>query len=198
MLLLMAPVLVPVLVHSYGGLEVEDCPRAAAELFADAGPPDSKRDAWMREAFQAEQWAEGRFTGGDAAIDCSFLVVRSYDAKRLYHRPYNSLAEGAAGGSRLEWISSGSGRIPIHLVQYESGDPARLTGYLLVYNSRPVAHPYSAQLAAFPLQLLSGARPMTLFLISATGPRPEWPAIGGQVRQWLAAQWQRYRTACSL
>jgi hypothetical protein len=39
---------------------------------------------------------------------------------------------------------------------------------------------------------------MTLFLISATGPRDAGPAIGSQVRQWLAAQWQRYRTACSL
>ena len=157
--------LIPVVVHSYFQTEIDDCksPRAFVPESAQASPSGGSRDGWMRERFQSSQWNEGSFFRDGLRFD--FSIIRSYDAKRLYHRPENSLVEHAIVERRgIEWVQAHSGALPIHRAYYGNTDPAILVAYLLVYRSSPIASPYWPQLRAAPVQVFSGLRPMTLFL----------------------------------
>jgi len=190
--------LIPVVVHSYLQVEIDDCkaPKALVPEPAQASDSDGSRDAWMRERFQSSQWQEGDFFRYGLRFD--FSIIRSYDAKRLYHRPENHLVQHAVVQRRgIEWVQADSGALPIHRAYYGDTGPAILVSYLLVYRSSPVANPYWTQLRAAPVELFSGRRPMTLFLIQARGSRSSLPEMEKVEREWLLSLWDRYRTACA-
>jgi hypothetical protein len=190
--------LIPVVVHSYIQVQIDDCkaPSAFVAESAQAEHSGGSRDAWMRERFQSFQWDEGSFFRDGLRFD--FSIVRSYDAKRLYHRPETSLVQHAIVNSRgIEWVRADSGALPIHRAYYGDTDPATMVAYLLVYRSSPVASPYWPHLRAASVQLFTGRRPMTLFLIQARGsPRSlrEMEKVG---REWLLTSWEKYRSACT-
>jgi len=190
--------LIPVVVHSYIRVQVDDCgnPSALLPQFDPAYGPSSKRDAWMRDRFQSSQWQEGSFSQDGLRLD--FSIVRSYDAKRLYHRPENSLVEEQAVVERrvIEWVQDGSGSLPIHRAYYGDTDPAIAVAYLLVYRSAPVASPYWPQLRAAPAEVVTGSRPMTLFLVQARGSPARLPEMEKIEREWLLSSWRNYRSAC--
>jgi len=191
--------LVPVVVHSYLNVRIEDC-KAAARVFVQQSTPASessrKRDAWMREQFEAFQWREGSFVKGGQRFD--FSILRSYDAKRLYHRPENYFADRAFVRERgMEWVATDSGAVPLHRVYYDDPSGAVLVAYLLVYRSSPVANPYWAQLRAAPVELFSGRTPMTLFLIRAHGAPGTLRVMENVGREWLLSSLGDYRSACS-
>lgn len=192
------PVLIPVLVHSYGDFRADDC-KNPAELFTKFGErgADEAHELAMRTNWNAVQWQEGAVRTLDSRWRCNFAVVRSYDPKRLYHNPEIFFVKGAAPDRRaVEWLANGSDRLPIHRAYYEADESAILVAYLLVYNARPVDNPYLAQLSSFPLQLLAGRRPMTIFFISGRGPRSEFDVMERLGREWLLAAWERYGAAC--
>jgi hypothetical protein len=187
-----------VVVHSYLNLEIDDC--KAARLLVPQSVPASdssrKRDAWMRDQFEASQWHEGSFVKDGQRFD--FSILRSYDAKRLYHHPENYFANRAfVRERRIEWVSTHSGAVPIHRVYYSDPNAAVLVAYLLVYRSSPVASPYWAQLRAAPVELFSGRTPMTLFLIQARGAPGTFPVMENVGREWLVSSLGNYRSACS-
>ena len=161
--------LIPVVVHSYLQVEIDDCkaPWAFVPESAQASDSGGSRDAWMRERFQSSQWQEGSFFRDGLRFD--FSIIRSYDAKRLYHRPETSLVEHAIVETRgIEWVQADSGALPIHRAYYGDTDPAILVAYLLVYRSSPVASPYWAQLRAAPVELFSWPPSDDSFLDSGT------------------------------
>lgn len=191
--------LIPVVVHSYFHTEIDDCKAPGAFLpeSAQALHAGGSRDAFMRERFQSPQWDEGSFTKDGMRFD--FSIVRSYDAKRLYHRPENTLVEHSLVVSRraIEWAQADSGAVPIHRAYYGNTAPAIAVAYLLVYRSSPVASPYWPQLRAAPVELFTGRRPMTLFFIQARG----WPSSTQEMetveREWLLSAWEKCRSACT-
>jgi hypothetical protein len=189
---------IPVVVHSYLRVEVDDCKAAGAFMpeSAQASHSGGKRDAWMRERFQSSQWQEGSFFKDGLRFD--FSIIRSYDAKRLYHLPENSLVEHvfAVKSREIEWVRADSGPLPIHRAYYGDMDPAILVAYLLVYRSSPVASPYWPQLRAAPVELFSGRCPMTLFLIQARGSPRRLREMEEVQREWLLSSWKKYRSAC--
>ena len=190
--------LIPVVVHSYFRVEIDDCkaPWAFVPESAQASDSGGSRDAWMRELFQSSQWDEGSFFRDGLRFD--FSIIRSYDAKRLYHRPENSLVEHAIVERRgIEWVRADSGALPIHRAYYGDTDPAILVAYLLVYRSSPVASPYWPHLRAAPVELFSGRRPMTLFLIQARGSPGSLREMEKVGREWLLSSWEKYRFACT-
>ncbi|MGA7462514.1 MAG: hypothetical protein WBW69_19930 [Candidatus Korobacteraceae bacterium] len=191
--------LIPVVVHSYFHLEIDDCKTPLALVQEPAHPSDAgaKRDAFMRDRFQSSQWQEGSFSKDGLQFD--FSIVRSYDAKRLYHRPENSLVEHSAIVDRrdLVWVEADSDAMPIHRAYYGDTDPAILVSYVLVYRSVPVASPYSAQLRAAPVEVFSGRRPMTLFLIQGHGSPSRLQEMEKVEREWLLSSWEKYRSACA-
>ena len=190
--------LIPVVVHSYLRVEIDDCkaPWAFAPELAQPSGSGGRRDALMREQFQSFEWHEGSFSQDDLRFD--FSIIRSYDAKRLYHRPENSLVKHALVKSRgMEWLTTDSGALPIHRAYYGDTDPAILVAYLLVYRSSPVASPYWAQLRAAPFLLFTGSHPMTLFLIQARGSPGRLREMEGVEQEWLRSSWEKYRSACT-
>jgi len=190
--------LIPVAIHSYFRAEIDDCkvPRAFMPESAQASGSRGSRDAWMREFFQSSQWEEGSFVRDGMRFD--FSIIRSYDAKRLYHRPETSLVERAIVERRgIEWVRADSGALPIHRAYYSETDPAIVAAYLLVYRSSPVASPYWAHLRAAPVELLSGRRPMTLFFIQARGSPGSLREVEKAEREWLLSSWEKYRSACT-
>jgi len=191
--------LIPVVLHSYFHVKIDDCKAPSALISGPASASDNggKRDAFMRDRFESSQWQEGSFSKD--GLQFNFSVVRSYDAKRLYHRPENSFVEHSAIVDRrdLEWVEGNSGKLPIHRAYYGDTDPAILVSYILVYHSSPVASPYSAQLRAAPVELISGPRPMTLFLIQAHGSPTSLQEMEKLEREWLLASWEKYRSACA-
>jgi hypothetical protein len=191
--------LIPVVVHSYLKVEIDDC-KAARVLVpesAQVSHSGGSRDAFMRERFQSSQWHEGSFFSEGQRFD--FSIIRSYDAKRLYHRPENSLVEHAfvVQSREIEWVRADFGPLPIHRAYYGDTDPAVLVAYLLVYRSSPVASPYWPQLRAAPVELFTGRRPMTLFLIQAHGSPRSIRKMEEVEREWLLSSWEEYRSACT-
>jgi hypothetical protein len=190
--------LIPVVVHSYIQVESDDCkaPWVFMPKSAQASDSGGSRDAWMREFFESSQWREGSFFKDGLRFD--FSIIRSYDAKRLYHRPETSLVEHANVERRgIEWVGAGSGALPIHRAYYFDTDPAIVVAYLLVYRSSPVASPFWVHLRGAPVELLSGGRPMTLFLIQARGSRGSLGEMEKVEREWLLSSWEKYRSACT-
>lgn len=190
--------LIPVVVHSYFRAEIDDCkaPRAFVPESAQASHSGGSRDAWMRELFQSSQWDEGSFLREGLRFD--FSIIRSYDAKRLYHRPETSLVERAVVERRgMDWVNTDSGVLPIHRAYYGATDPVIVAAYLLVYRSSPVASPYWPQLRAAPVQLLSGRRPMTLFFIQARASPSSLREMEKVERDWLLSSWEKYRSVCT-
>jgi len=190
--------LIPVVVHSYLHLKTDVCKggRHFIPQSTPASPSEEKRDAWMRETFHSAQWYEGSFVRDELHFD--FSVVRSYDAKRLYHRPENYFAERAFVKSRdIEWLPTGSAKVPIHRTYYGNAEPATVVAYLLAYHSSAVANPYLAQLRAAPAELLGGQYPMTLFLIQAHGPPDRFDQMETIAREWLLSAWATYRSTCT-
>lgn len=191
--------LVPVVVHSYLQLEINDCQDARAFIPAPPLTSDAakRRDSWMRERFQSSQWHEESFVKDGLRFDVS--IIRSYDAKRLYHFPENSLVEHTlfVEGRRVDWAPGDSSPLPIHRAYYNNTNPAVMVAYLLVYRSSPVASPYWAQLRAAPVELFSGRDPMTLFFIKARGTPGRLPEMETIGREWLRSAWANYRSVCT-
>jgi hypothetical protein len=150
----------------------------------------------MWDRFRAVEWADGAFVETDPPLQLEFVIVRSYDPKRLYHRPESYFRGRTINAQILKSVTRDTKSTPIHVVRYERPDLAQVVAYLLVYNSKAVGNPYLAQVAAFPSQLLTGAKPMTIFLVFGSAPRTAAQALEDRAAAWLADAWKRYESAC--
>jgi hypothetical protein len=204
----------PTWLHWTSRLDVEDCADPAALLAIDGAESrsaESLREAapgvrlGQREAFLAHasadgRWAEGRIPlAGGEGLD--FVVVRSFDAKLLYHWP----------AARMHWERGGSLRVdrneletveslPVHRSYYDNIDSVSqrrwVVAYLLVYDASPVSNPYLAQLLSAPLQLVRGRTPMWLFFISGRVEASRKESAEQAARRWLVSAWERYASVC--
>ena len=189
---------IPVVLHRYVGLEVDDCARSAELLprSRDAsGVTD--REATLAQRFRATRWSEGEISG---PTPLRFTHLATYDARRAYYRPENALIEAQDPVSReLEWDEGEAGRLPIHRPLYvspfESGTRI-LAGYVLLYGGRPIANPYTAQLRWAPLQLVTGRRPLTLLFVHGRVDREDYPEAERALRAELARATARHRDLC--
>jgi hypothetical protein len=195
--LLLLP-LSPVLIQTYGRYDTDDCAHVQALL--GRGPIEGAEDPrgrWVKDLFSAVQWKEGSLPPGSSSAEFKTAVIRSYDAKKLYHHPESALVRGASLKSRgTEWIEVGGESIPIQRVYYDGADSATIVAFMLVYGSRPVGNPYVAQFTALGRELRRGRTPMTMFFISGRGPLSQEALMDEQAKKWLADSWQQYRAAC--
>jgi hypothetical protein len=165
--------LVPTVVHNYLGLSVDDGVRAAAvapELPGMLRTPTNRSAAWARLPFSTDDFVEYAFRTPRGEV--RLLVVRSYDAKTLYHHPENVAAYGK-GLEPVEVTSlADAPDVPVHRLVPDPANPdagERLEGrYALLYDGEFVGNPYWAQLVRAPQLLTRGRIPMTLLF--ATGP----------------------------
>jgi exosortase len=190
--------LVPVALNVYSVRQRDDCAHPQV-LIAGTGIDDpelrSQRERAMQQQFDAFAFREGVVRGSPAL---AYSIIRTYDAKRVYHKPEYWLSDHSeAISSAVESIEAGGQRIPIHLVEFSSRrGEVRLAAYLLVYRGRPVADAIRAQIRAAPELMIRGARPMTLYYAATQTP----PENAAQARQalsaWLAGAWTQYDAIC--
>jgi exosortase len=195
---LCALALVPVGVHAYAQRRGDDC--AAGDLLAPAVTGDGERAAFMATRFDTDRFREGKLAPTRGAPEMSFTVIRSWNPKNLYYRGTRRLWEDVEGGAdRIEWIESDDGALPIVRSSVERDArtaPSTVIAALLVYDGRPVASGWRAQLEDAPRQLLGGAQPMTMFAVRADVRPDNRSAAEARAHAFLLESWRNYRALC--
>ncbi len=182
--------LVPTVVHNYLGLRVDDGVRAATVVPEVPGlrrAPTNRSALWAKTQFDSDDFAE--FTFPTPRGEVKLTVIRSYDAKALYHHPENAVAYGK-GLEPVELTHlADAPEVPVHRLVPDPTNPdadARLEArYALLYGGEFVGNPYWAQLARAPQLLTRGRIPMTLLF--AAGPPPARGEAVGPTERVLAA-----------
>lgn len=195
---LCAVALAAVVVHSWVGVGRDDCARPEAFLRTD-GDADARRQRFMRDAFEAFAWREGRIESKQQRASLSWSIVRSFQPRRLYYQPEMALYALRPMRRSLEWLERDGERLPLHRAWYRA-DPATgatfVVAYLLIYRGQPVANGVRAQLGSAPALLVSGAAPMTLLIVGGTASGGEVAETEALAQDWLSANWRSYRFAC--
>jgi hypothetical protein len=196
---------IPTLLHSLGRFDVEDCASYAALLAPpdpDRAPLPSAVERSLDRSWGEGNWSTGTLPEGGRVGRLSYVIARSYDPKAVYHWPESRVIWEARPVERgLDEVESHGGRIPVHRAYYEpEGSPPRgfvVVAYLLVYHSRPVANPYLAQILSAPGEVVTGRRPMWLFLVHGRVGELQRREAEARAHEWLASAWESYRAACT-
>jgi hypothetical protein len=162
--LLLGVALIPTILHNYLGLVRDDGRVSAGVSTSLAGliaESTSRPAGWVEQTFRTHDWVERRYKGTD---DIVLFVARSYDPKRLYHRPERQILG-------IEFEQLGIIRlpdrqdVPMHLFTAQGQKRPGLVAYSLLYGEELVENPYLSQLRAAGQLLFKGRQPMTLFLV---------------------------------
>jgi len=162
---MLALALVPTVIHSYRGVRVNDDRRTAAiaaTLDGMASTPTARRAPWVKNHFESDDWIERTYTRDRTSV--TLFVARSYDAKRLYHHPELALLRGAETTPRGTAYVAARPDVPLHLIEIEQDGRRGLAVYALHYDGRFIDNPVLFQLRASASLLVSGRRPLTLFM----------------------------------
>ena len=161
---LIALALGPTLIHSYGGVVVEDGRKASAlpeTLAGFSSRPSNRAATWGQRRFESHDWVERLYS---TPKDVTLTVIRSYDLKALYHHPELAVAYGSGFESARVVFPPDRPDLPIHVLQTE-----RETGpagfYVLLYDDRFVSDPISFQIRTAAELLFTGRQAMTLFFV---------------------------------
>ncbi len=193
---------IPVLVHSYLDTLVDPCaaPEVLLARFA-LDPPSAKRTDFLRSSMSADAFAEGSLPGASGESTLRYLVLRSWDPKRLYHQPEQRLLKGLEiSESELDWIEVDGAPIPIRSIEVQTNlvrHAEPVAAYLLVYDGEAVENPYVAQIGSAVRQLVGGRLPMTLYFVYGSERRDGERATAKRARAWLADAWRKHREVCS-
>jgi hypothetical protein len=164
---LLTVALVPTVIHSYANVTIRDDRTTAAipsSLAGYEGTPSSRNATWGQRRFDSHDWIERIYRSRTDEVKLS--VIRSYDAKALYHHPELAVSYGPS------WVRSEVRRfrqrpdIPVRVLYADSG-PVAL--YVLHYGDQFVQDPVTFQLRVAAEQLFRGRKAMTLFFL--TGQR---------------------------
>jgi hypothetical protein len=191
---------IPTLLHSLGRFDVDDC-AAPEQILAPPvlplSPAERKR---LDLAWGEGNWSLGTLPEIEGAGRLDYVIARSFDPKTVYHWPESRVIWDVRPEHRaVEEVQTAGVRIPVHRAYYEPDNPSReslVMTYLLVYHSRAVANPYLAQVLAGPREVVTGRRPMWLFLVYGRIPPSERREAEARARQWLVSAWERHRAAC--
>jgi hypothetical protein len=160
--------LVPTVIHSYRGVTVDDGLRAtavAATLDGMVSSPTTRRDTWVWNTFQARDWTERVYRAGPH--DVTLFVGRSFDAKRLYHHPELALLRGHQTVPSGVHHVAARPDVPLHVLRTTRNGVPGLAVYALRYQTTYIDRPVLFQLRTSASLLVSGRKPLTLFLASA-------------------------------
>src|SRR5687767_6181107 len=158
---LLAVALVPTFIHSYAEFTVEDgrLTGSIPTLLAGYSGAASKRDAdWGRRRFESHDWTERVYRS--AGDEVTLSVIRSYDAKTLYHHPELAVAYGPSYLRNELRRFDQRPDVPVRVLYAEPGTVAL---YALQYDDGFVENPIRFQLRTAGELLFSGRKAMTLF-----------------------------------
>lgn len=185
---LLALALVPTVIHSYRGTRLDDGLDAggiAEILDGMASSPTGRRPSWVENNFDTTDWIERTYDVD--GVETTLFVARSYDPKRLYHHPELALLRG--NQTTPAGVAMGRARpdIPLHVVATERGGQKGVAVYALLYDGAYIDDPVLFQLRTSLELLVSGRRPLTLFMAHALAGRPESVDEAPATRLLLAA-----------
>ena len=166
--LLLALALIPTIIHSYSPVPDADIRVTSAipMVLADHAATPSERNAnWGKRRFDSDDWME-RVYGDRAGRDSLRLtVIRSYDAKRLYHHPELAITYPQASfvGEEIRRFDQHPD-IPVHVLKPGPGEGGAAF-YALHYDTRFVDNPIAFQIRTAGELLFSRRKPMTLFFV---------------------------------
>jgi hypothetical protein len=170
---LLAIALVPTVRHSYADARIFDDRSTAlipASLAGYDGSPSDRNATWGQRRFESHDWTERMYRSRDDLVKLS--VIRSFDAKTLYHHPELAVSYGPT------WVRSEARRfserlhVPVRVLYADSG-PVAL--YVLQYGDRFVEDPIRFQLRSAAELLFRGRQAMTLFFLTDAEP------VGGDI-----------------
>jgi hypothetical protein len=161
---LAAITLVPTLIHSYSDATVNDGRSTVVipeSLAGYTGTPSTRNATWGMRRFESHDWMERNYRSADDEVKLS--VIRSYDAKALYHHPELAVSYGPSYTAAEIRRSSRRPDIPLHVVR---ANPGPIAVYALLYADRFVEDPIRFQLGLAGELLFSGRKAMTLFFLT--------------------------------
>lgn len=169
---LLAVALVPTLIHSYSNSAADDGRRTSMIPTVLEGLPSVASDrpeGWGQRRFESEDWLERHYVG-ERGAKVTLTVVRTYDAKSVYHHPELAVSYHRASftGERVEH-SKARPEIPVHVLQPNAGSRA-IGMYVLHYEDRFIDNPLTFQIRSAGELLFSRRQPMTLFFVLDDAP----------------------------
>jgi len=163
----LAVALIPTVIHSYWGATLDDGLRTAnipAAIDAWESTPTARRASWVEKNFATTDFIERTYRAGGA--EATLFVVRSFDAKRLYHHPELAILRGLQTTPRGIASAAARPEVPLHVLDTKRGDTKGVAVFAMLYDGSFVGNPLLFQLEASAELLVSGRRPFTLFLSS--------------------------------
>lgn len=160
---LVALTLVPTFIHSYSDSAIRDGRTTAAipaVLAGYTGTASGRNATWGQRRFESDDWAERVYRAGRDEV--VLTVVRSYDAKSLYHHPELAVTENTFPRTEVKRFAQRP-EIPVHVLYAE---PTGVALYVLQYDDAFVEDPIRFQLRSAGEMLFSGRRAMTLFFLA--------------------------------
>ena len=164
--------LVPTLIHSYGNSTLDDgrsTARMSATLAGYPGTRSSRDATWGRRRFESFDWTERLYKVGPDDVKVS--VIRSYDAKTLYHHPELAVAYGPSYVSTDVRRFPQKPDVPVHVLS-TAGENRTVAMYVLHYDDRFVEDPILFQIRNSGELLFSRRKPMTLLFVTDTHTSP--------------------------
>ena len=163
---LLALAVVPTIIHSYSSGPVDDGWRASQVPGVLAGmpsAPSSRNAGWGKRRFDSDDWIEREYRGASGG-HLTLTIVRTHDAKAVYHHPELAVAYGTAfvGEDVVRFPQRED--VPVHVLTPGPGVTAAGL-YVLHYDSRFIEDPIPFQIRTAGELLFSRRRPMTLFFV---------------------------------
>jgi len=144
------------------------------------------------------QWSEGTVDSPVAGVEpLRFQIVRFTRTTRLYLRP-TSIVEGDLEPERHETrrIPTPAGTLPVHVILDFTRPRAAVVAYFFVLGNEPSAAPLLPMVGTAFSQLVRGARPVTLYLVSGEASRVHIDAVTERAQEWLVDAFEAHRRAC--
>ena len=163
---LVAVALIPTYIHSYAGSTVQDGRTTASiptSLAQYEGTPSGRNNTWAKRRFDSDDWTERIYRSSGDEVKLS--VIRSFDAKRLYHHPELAVAYGPSYVRPEVRRLTRRPDIPVHVL-YTDGSTRTIVLYALHYGDSFVQDPIRFQLRSAGELLFSGRKAMTLFFLT--------------------------------
>src|SRR5687768_4247407 len=162
----MALALIPTIIHSYAGGMVVDGRLAAtipALLAGYSSVPSGRNATWGKRRFDSDDWIERNYSASGRPT-IRLTVIRSLDAKSVYHHPELAVEDRASFvGERIRRFPERPD-IPVHVL--EPGQATRAAAmYALHYDDRFVENPILFQVRTAGELLFRPRQPMTLFFV---------------------------------
>jgi hypothetical protein len=165
--LLLALALVPTGIHTYWGSVATDgltTGTIPAVLLGMKSTATARKAAWVKNNLDSDDWIERVYRG--QGQDVILFAGRSYDAKRLYHHPELALMRGTETAPAGVTRATARPDVPLHMLTTAKDNRKGVAVYALLYDRRFIESPIAFQLKTSAELLVTGRRPMTLFLAS--------------------------------